>query len=182
MNLQALHNIGEGLYIVTAEHDQRINGLVANALIQITADPLTIALGINKNNLTHRFIQESGQFSVSILEKNTPLSLLERFGIQSGRDIDKYDQFRYIRDKDDIPVLTQNTIAYLVCQVIRTFQDQQYTIFIGEVLNAEQLKSGQPLTYNYYRDELGGEVPPAATSYLKKDSKKAKRILRRRKL
>jgi len=167
MNLQALHNIGEGLYIVTAEQAGRINGFLANAIIQITADPLTIALGVNKNNLTHQMIAQSGQFSISILEKSTPLSLLERFGVQSGRDIDKYDQVRYIRDKQNIPVLTEHTLGYLICEVIRTFQDEQYSIFIGEVLNVERLKSGSPLTYNYYRDVLGGEVAPAATDYFK---------------
>ncbi|MBL7209589.1 MAG: flavin reductase, partial [Dehalococcoidia bacterium] len=67
MNLKAMHKIGYGLYVVTSKKGDRLNGQIANTVFQITSEPPTVAVSINKNNLTWEFINESRVFAVSVL-------------------------------------------------------------------------------------------------------------------
>jgi len=56
MNLKALYKLSYGLYVVSSKKGNRLNGQVANSVFQVTSEPPTIAVSINKNNLTHEFI------------------------------------------------------------------------------------------------------------------------------
>ena len=67
MNLKALHKLSYGLYVVTSRKGDRLNGQIANTVFQITPEPPTIVVSINKNNLTWEFIRESRVFAVSVL-------------------------------------------------------------------------------------------------------------------
>ena len=59
INLLALQKISYGLYIVSSENNQKSNGQIVNAVMQITAQPPTIAVSINKDNYTHEIIKKS---------------------------------------------------------------------------------------------------------------------------
>ncbi len=85
-----MHALSYGLYVVASKNDDRINGQIANTVLQISSDPVTVAVSINKQNLTHEFITASGKFSVSILAQETPLEFIGHFGFNSGRDLDKF--------------------------------------------------------------------------------------------
>jgi flavin reductase (DIM6/NTAB) family NADH-FMN oxidoreductase RutF len=87
MNFKALHKMGYGMYVVGSRKGGRLDGQIANTVFQITSEPPTIAVSINKNNLTHEFIKESKAFTASVLCEDTPLSFVGRFGFKSGRDI-----------------------------------------------------------------------------------------------
>ncbi|HIG99213.1 MAG TPA: flavin reductase, partial [Thermoplasmata archaeon] len=90
MDKKAFHKISYGLYIVCSKDGEKTNGQVANALFQVTSEPPTIAVSINKQNLTHEYITKSNVFTISILDKKTPLPLIGTFGFKSGRDIAKF--------------------------------------------------------------------------------------------
>ena len=66
MNIKALYKISYGVYVVTSKKDSRLNGQIANTVFQVTSEPPTIAVRINKNNLTHEFIGESKVFLFAI--------------------------------------------------------------------------------------------------------------------
>ena len=95
MNFKALHKLGYGLYVVCSRKGDRLNGQIANTVFQVTSEPPTIAVSINKNNLTYEFITESKVLTVSILSQDTPLSFIGHFGFKSGRDIDKLEGINY---------------------------------------------------------------------------------------
>ena len=78
INCRALRKISYGLYVVSSGRKNKFNGQIANTVFQITSEPPIIAVSINKQNLTHQFIKESGKFSVSVLSKNTPLKFIDK--------------------------------------------------------------------------------------------------------
>ena len=88
MDLKALHKLGYGLYVVTSRKGDKFNGQIANTVFQITPEPPTIAVSINRKNLTWEYITASGVLAVSVLCQETPLSFIGHFGFKSGRDID----------------------------------------------------------------------------------------------
>jgi len=165
MNPKALHKISYGLYIVSSVNGDRINGQIANTVFQITSEPPTVAVSINKGNLTHEFIKESGVFVASILAQDTPLSFIGRFGFKSGRDIDKFEGIGYKRGETQAPVVTDNTLAFLEARVKQDVDAGSHTVFIGDLVGAEVLKEGEPMTYAYYHLVKRGSTPKTAPTY-----------------
>jgi len=173
MNPTVLHKISYGLYIITSFKGDRINGQTANTVFQVTSDPPTIAIGINKQNLTHEFIKESKVFGISILGLDTPLNLVGQFGFKSGRDSDKFANLNYKRGETNVPIIPDNTIAYLEAKVINQLELKTHTLFIGEVVAAEVTKEGEPMTYAYYHQIKRGTTPKSAPTFIKEEKKMA---------
>jgi len=166
MNLKALYKLGYGLYVVCSRKGNKLNGQIANTVFQITSEPPTIAVSINKNNLTHEFIRESRVLAVSVLSQDTPLSFIGRFGFKSGRDMDKFEGINYKIGETQAPVITDNALAYLEARVIQEVDVGTHTIFIGELVGADVLREGEPMTYAYYHLVKRGTTPKTAPSYI----------------
>ena len=166
MNTKALHKLSYGLFVVSSRRGERFNGQIANTVFQVTSEPPTIAVIINKQNLTHEFITESKVFTASILSQDTPLSFIGHFGFKSGRDIDKFEGINYKIVETQAPVVTDNTLAYLDAKVIQEVDVGTHTIFIGELVGADVLREEEPLTYAYYHQVKRGSTPKTAPSYI----------------
>ncbi len=75
MNNNVLQKISYGMYILTSKNEDKVNGQIANALLQMTSDPVTFGVCVNNNYLIHEFINKSKVFTVSILSENAPMNL-----------------------------------------------------------------------------------------------------------
>ncbi len=166
MNDKALYKIGYGLYVVTSKKGERFNGQIANTVFQVTSEPPTIAVSINKNNLTHEYIKETRVFAASVLCQDTPLTFIGRFGFKSGRDTDKFDGVNYKIGETGAPVVLENAVAYLEAKVIQEMDVGTHTIFIGEVVNADVISEEVCMTYEHYHQIKGGKTPKTAATYL----------------
>jgi len=166
MNISALYKLGYGVYIVTSKKDNRFNGQIANTVFQVTSEPPTIAVSINKNNLTHDFIKESRVFSASVLCQDTPLTFIGRFGFKSGRDTDKFEGINYKIGETGAPIVLDNAVSYLEARVIKEMDVDTHTLFIGEVVNADVISDKVCMTYEYYHQIKGGKTPKAAATYI----------------
>jgi len=165
MNPKALHKISYGLYIVCSKYDNKKNGQIANAIFQVTSEPQTVAISINKQNLTHEYIDKSKIFTVSILSTETPMNLIGTFGFKSGRDIDKFQNVKFKLSKSNVPLILDYTIACFEAKVINKIDAGTHTIFIGKVVDAEILSDEKPMTYEYYHEIKGGYSPKTAPTY-----------------
>jgi len=174
MNLKALYKLGYGLYVVSSARGDKINGQIANTVFQITSEPAAIAVSINKTNLTHEFIKESKVLAVSVLSQDTPLSFIGRFGFKSGRDIDKFEGISHKKGETQAPVLIDNSLAYLEAKVSQQLDVGTHTIFVGELVGADILKEGEPMTYAYYHQVKRGTTPKTAPSYIEEKKGAAK--------
>jgi len=165
--MKTFHKLSYGLYVICSTNGKNINGQIANVVSQITADPITIVTSINKQNLTHEYIEKSKQFSVSILNENTPMPFIGTFGFKSGRDINKFDHVQYKKTPNNIPIVTENSIGYLVAKVKQEIDEGTHTVFLADVTEAEVLSDEPPMTYAYYHECKGGVSPKTAPTYTK---------------
>ena len=165
MNPKVLHKISYGLYVVCSKNNDKINGQIANAIFQVTAEPKTIAVSINKQNLTHEFIDKSKVFSVSILSEKTPMKFIGTFGFKSGREINKFIDVKYKFGKTKTPIILDNTLAYFEVKIENKIDIGTHTIFIGKVEDGEILTEENPLTYEFYHKVKGGYSPKTAPTY-----------------
>jgi ferric-chelate reductase [NAD(P)H] len=169
MNLNALHKLSYGMYIVGSHKGKKLNGQIANTVFQVTSEPPTVAVSINKQNLTHEYIKNSKVFSASVLCQTTPLPFVGGFGFKSGRDTDKLKGLNYKVGQTGSPVILDNTTAYLEAEVIRDIDVGTHTIFIGRIVAAEILTEEPCMTYEYYHQVKRGTTPKTAPSYIAKD-------------
>lgn len=177
MDSKLFYNITYGLYVVSSIKERKINGQIANTVFQISSDPVTVAISINKKNLTHEFIESSKVFSVSILPNSVPLDLIGHFGFKSGRDTDKYQSISYKQGETGAPYLLDNTLGYFEAEVISSIDVETHTIFIGKVKNAEVLNSGEPMTYAYYQQVKRGMTPPTTPLQIRGEKENNKQVI-----
>ncbi len=161
---KALSQLSYGLYIVSSRDGGKFNGQIVNSVFQVTAEPPKIAISLHKSNLTHSYVKESGQFSVSVLDQNTPMAFIGLFGFRCGRDVNKFDNLSS-KVSDSCPMLTENALSVFACKVVSSLDIGTHTLFIGAVYDAYTLKEGVPLTYDYYRNIKKGKTQKNATTY-----------------
>ena len=105
MNRAALHQLTYGLYIVTSGQDGKFNGQIANAMFQVTSNPATVAISINKENYTHELIKLSRKFVISILAETAPMTLIGLFGFKCGRDVNKLQNIKTKTGTTKVPIV-----------------------------------------------------------------------------
>jgi flavin reductase (DIM6/NTAB) family NADH-FMN oxidoreductase RutF/rubredoxin len=163
---KALYKLSYGLYVVTSTKGDRLNGQIANTVFQVTSEPPTIGVSINRSNLTWEYIKQSGVLAVSILCQDTPLSFIGHFGFKSGREIDKLDGINYRTSQTGAPIVTDNAVAYLEARVIKEMDIGTHTIFVGEIIDGDVLSEKPSMTYDYYHQVKRGVTPKTAPSYV----------------
>lgn len=162
-----LHNISCGMFIVSSNKEKALNGQIANTVFQITSVPVSVAISVNKKNLTHEYIESSKRFSVSILEEDTPLVFIGKFGFKSGNQEDKFKDTNFKLLDSGCPVVTDYSIAYLETEVINQFDCGTHTLFLGRMKEAAMLKEARPMTYEYYHNVKKGATPPKAPTFIR---------------
>ena len=171
MDLTALFKLSYGVYVVCSKKGNKINGQTANAVMQISSEPPTIAISINKQNLTHEYIKESKVFSINILSQDAPLNFIGTFGFKSGRDQNKFEGVMFKIGSSQAPVILDNTLASIEAKLIKEVDVGTHTIFIGAIVDASNLKQGEPMTYAYYHQVKRGTTPKTAATYVKVEQK-----------
>jgi len=159
------------MYIVSASSGGKPNGQIANTVFQITSEPVTVAISINKQNLTHEFIENSSNFSISVLDESTPLTFIGKFGFRSGKTDDKFKDIKFEISKSGCPIVLEHTIAYMEARVIKKLDCGTHTLFLGEMTDSKIVAQGKPMTYSYYHETKRGTTPSKAPTYIKGESK-----------
>ena len=166
MDKKVLRNLSYGVYAVTSRDKDKNVGCIANSIMQVTSNPSVIAVSINHDNYTNKVIKENKNFGVSILKETSDPKIIGTFGFKSSKDTDKFDGINF-KEISEIPVL-ENTCGYMVCKVIDTMETSTHTIFLGEVLEADDYSNENPMTYKYYHEQLKGASPKNAPTYEEK--------------
>ena len=178
MNPKALQKLGYGLYVVCSKKEDKFNGQIANTIFQVCSEPPVVAVAINRQNLTHEFIAQSKVFTGSILSQETPLSFIGNFGFKSGRQVDKFSNVHYRLGETLAPIVLDHTLAYLEAKTINQIEVGTHTIFLGEIVRAEVVKEGDPMTYAYYHQVKRGTTPKTAPSYVEETKKVVSSIIK----
>lgn len=166
MDLQTLHKINYGMYIISTESEGVANGQIANTLFQVTSQPPRIVVSLNKLNYTHELLVKSRTFTASIVSIDVPLIFIGRFGFKSGRDTKKFEGINSLRGENGCPVPTDYCVGYFEASVINTLDAGSHTLFLADITEAKILSQAEPLTYSDYHLIKGGKTPKNAATYI----------------
>ena len=173
MDKNVIRSLSYGMYIVGAKDDKLV-GCIVNTVVQITSDPITIAVSINHDNYTNEIIKKTNKFSISILDEEVNPEIIGNFGYKSSRDTDKYENVDYSL-KEDLPIIN-NTCGNMICKVINTIETNTHTIFLAEVIDMFGYNKKTPMTYKYYHEVLKGKSPKNAPTFIEEKSNNNKTI------
>jgi len=150
----AMFKLSYGLFLLTAKDGGRDNGCIINTVTQITDTPKRISIAVNKANLTHDMILNSGAFNVSVLTNETPFEMFKYYGFQSGRNVDKFEGADVPRSENGISYLAGFSNAFISAKVTETYDYGTHTVFVADVTEARVLSNEPSVTYAYYFDNI----------------------------
>lgn len=162
----ALTRIGYGLYVVTSNDGKRDNGLIVNTVSQLTDSPRRIAVTINKENYSHHIIKQTGKMNVNCLSVDAPFSVFERFGFQSGRNVDKFAGESVERTQNGLVILPKYVNACMSLTVESYVDLGTHGMFICTVDEARVLSHGESMTYSYYHEHVKPKPDASAHGYV----------------
>ena len=172
MNFNTFFKLSYGLYIVSSTDGTNFTGHISNTVFQTTSEPPTLAICVNKSNLTSEYIDKSGVLSISIINQDADFKFIGHFGFKSGKDINKFENIDFTVGKTNVPIVIENVIGYLECKVVNKMDLGTHKMFIAEIIEAEMVAEGEPLTYEYYRKVKKGLSPKTAPTYIDKSKLK----------
>lgn len=155
MNQKAMYNLTYGLFVLTARLGEKDNGCIINTAGQVTSTPNKISITVNKENLTHDMIRESGRFNISVLSEAASFETFRHFGFQSGKTTDKFDGYSACeRSENGIYYITEGTNAFLSAKVEQTVDLGTHTMFLALVEDMEVLAPEASASYAYYQSSI----------------------------
>ena len=157
MDKKAMYKLSYGLFVLTTKADGKINGCITNTAIQVTSEPNRIAFAVNKANLTHDMLVESKVFNISIISETADFELFKRFGFQSGRDVNKFENYgagKIALASNGIPYVLDGTNSYISGTVFDTVDLGSHTLFICDVTDMDVLSDAKSATYDYYQSNI----------------------------
>lgn len=157
MNIEkdSFFKIDCGLFVLSTKVDDKDNGCIINTVMQISENPYRLAVAVNKSNYTCEMIKESGVFNICVLDNFAPFSIFEQFGFKSGRDTDKFENFKKVeRSETGLFYLTDCSNAYFGLKVVDTAEYETHCLFIAEVTEAKILNNNTSMNYQFYLDNI----------------------------
>ena len=154
MDPKALYSLSYGVFVLATRTKDKMNGCITNTCMQVASNPNKIAIAVINQNLTCEMIKESKVFTISILEQKTSFDTIKYYGMQSGRDVDKFFGDFINVNGIEVPYLSWSTCSLLACHVTEMHDLGSHTLFIAELDDAIKLSDNAPLTYAYYQSNI----------------------------
>ena len=140
------------LWLVTAADGDRRGGFIATTVAQasiVDAMPRQL-ITVNKRHNTHALIEGSGAFAMHLIDE-TQLDLVWRFGLQSGRDVDKFAGLAFHTGATGSPLLPE-ALAWFDCRVEARMDSGDRTIYLAAVVDGRLERTDPPLTSRRFFD------------------------------
>lgn len=154
MDNKALYNLSYGVFVLGTRNGEKINACITNTCIQVANNPTRIAISVLNQNLTCDMIKFSGVFTLSVLDNSCKFDLIKHFGMQSGKNVDKFASFSHETDENGCPYIKQSVCSVLRCKVLSSTDLESHTLFIAEVQDAFIVSKNPPLTYADYQNKI----------------------------
>jgi flavin reductase (DIM6/NTAB) family NADH-FMN oxidoreductase RutF len=121
------------LWVVTARSGDRASGLVATYVSSVSLVPSLprVTTALAKHHYTHELIEASGAFAMHVVDE-TQIDWVWRFGIPTGRDVDKLQGLATTNGASGAPILT-DALAWVDCRVEARLDTGDRTIYLAEV-------------------------------------------------
>ncbi len=150
MAIESAHQIFRStdreLWLITAASEDARCGLIATFVTaaSIAPDCPRMLIGLDKAHETCRTIERTGAFAAHLLSERY-LYWVWQFGLQSSREVDKFEGLTINSAQTGSPILSE-ALAWLDCRVETQMDIGDRIVFLGKVVDSGQSGSEPPLT------------------------------------
>lgn len=151
MSHRLLEFLENPVVVVAASHGGVRNGMTAAWVTQVSLQPRLVAVAIAPTRFTHRLVEGSGAFALSVLRRYQA-DVARDLGRRSGADgPDKLRGFTLGVRETGSPIL-EDAGAFVDCRVVARHVTGDHTLFVGEVVASGLLAGGPflPFTLDLY--------------------------------
>ncbi len=135
----------QGVYVVGVAHGETRNAFTAASVMQVSFNPLLLALSINPQHSSYALLKQGGAFSVNVLKKGQ-LQLAAHFG-QPAR-ADKLALTQWTTGGAGAPLLRE-ALAWFECRLVREYPAGDHVLALGKVIDGKLLDSkAEPMAYS----------------------------------
>jgi flavin reductase (DIM6/NTAB) family NADH-FMN oxidoreductase RutF len=140
------HQLTLGVYVIGVSDSGQRDGFTAAWLMQVSFDPLLLALSVNPANASYPLLRGGGGFTVNVLRQGQ-LELARRFGTWSGREHDKLAGIGWRPGRNGAPIL-EDALAYFDCELTGGMPSGDHELVLGRVTDGRILApDATPLAY-----------------------------------
>ena len=154
MDNKALYKLSYGVFVLGTKSGDKMNACITNTCMQVANDPVRVAISAINRNYTCDLIKESRQFALTVLDKTVSFDTIKRFGFQTGREVDKFADFKPQIDDLGNPYIAWQSCAVISCKVLSATDLGSHTLFVAEIVDAKVLSDNPPLTYADYQSDV----------------------------
>lgn len=142
------------IYLLTTALGEQLAGQIATWVMPISLipEPLRLLVALSPTGQTCQFIDRRGFFFIHLLATDQAL-WLNRFGLYSGVDRDKFTGLEYQFTPSGLPHLA-GTCAWAECQVLAKINTGDRSLFIAQSLYQGSDPSKHPLRLAQGRNGL----------------------------
>ena len=119
--------------VTTADADGKPYGLTCNAFTSISADPPLVLVSVDQRSNTLPALQRARRFVVNFLAAGRG-ELAKTFASKSSH---KFREVAWTRAANGLPVLREDSIAHVVCELVEEIPAGDHVILIGRVYEAK---------------------------------------------
>lgn len=142
---QVMRHWTAGVTVVTSKYIGSIHGMTVNSFTSISLDPPIVSVTLANSTRTLEMVKNSGVFAVSILSENQA-NLSDRFAGKIPEEGDRFAGIDVFTLDSGAPLIS-NSLAYLDCKVVNTYEMPNSTLILGEVIAAKTGENAPPLIY-----------------------------------
>ena len=134
------------VWLVTARAGERRGGLIATFVnaASIVSEMPRVLVGLSRQHYTWELVEASGAFALHLLGEQH-LETVWRFGLKSGRSIDKFEGLTMTAGASGSPLLA-DCIGWLDCRVEDRLHSGDRTVYLAEVVESGVTRFDPPLT------------------------------------
>jgi len=134
----------QGVYVVGVAHGDVHNAFTAAWVMQVSFDPLLLALSINPQHSAYALLKQGRAFSVNVLKKGQ-LELAAHYGRPARAD--KLALTEWTTGRTGAPLLHES-LAWFECQVVGEYPAGDHVLALGKVIDGKLLDAkAEPMTY-----------------------------------
>lgn len=146
-NKKITRKITQGMYVLTTDG----GGCMVDAVSQVSSgDNPFIAIAVMNDNYTQELLSKNETFALSVLGEDVDPKIIEVFGMNSMRDINKFEKVE-TEKIEGLPII-KDSLGYMICEMEDALTFDTHTLFIGKLIEADVFKEGKPMSYGYYQE------------------------------
>lgn len=166
---KALLALSYGVHVIgSRSSDSTLNAMLADWVMQVSFKPRLLAVSIENDARTLRFVRETGVFTVNLLHEKDGDAIARKVVMPSeankikgrsadvaARVIDKLATIPHALHENGCPIL-DDALGWIACEAEQFVTTGDHTIVVGRCIDGEQVRVGEMLIERQLGWEYGG--------------------------